>query len=63
MSDNNANVIQLPQPNHSDGYDGLRCDCGEAWFDAVVCINTAGHVTGYSQLSCSACGAHLEVNH
>lgn len=51
-----------------DGYDGLRRECGGAWFrlgagspedfeHGAVCINADGSVTGYSGTPhCASCG-------
>lgn len=48
-----------------DGYDGLVCGCGEAWFalhgrGSAVCLGPDGEITGYSgTLKCVSCGKRL----
>lgn len=42
-------------------YEGLRCGCGQAWFelrpDGAVCLGKDGSVTGYAGVPhCLSCG-------
>ena len=32
------------------------CKCGSAWFNAVVCFEQDGLVTGWAKVACADCG-------
>lgn len=53
------NVIQFPAPD--DGYDGITCACGSAWFRAHgVNVNREDRITGYTlPLRCIECDTEL----
>lgn len=49
------------------GYDGIVCECGEAWFllkgtaapNGAVCMNSVGSITAYTgRPHCMNCGKH-----
>lgn len=49
-------LIQFPAPD--DGYDGVTCRCGSAWFRADGVNVKDDRVTGYTvPLECVECGA------
>lgn len=48
--------LSAERERRSQEYDGARCECGNAWFDAQVVINRDGCVTGYvSPPTCTEC--------
>ena len=48
--------------SREEGYDGITCACGEAWFTltgegAAVCLGPDGAITGYAgTFMCTSCG-------
>jgi hypothetical protein len=56
-----APVVIPLRPRETDGYDGLTCRCGSAWFHVRgVTFAPDGHVTGYAApVTCLECGERL----
>lgn len=60
------NVRRLPTPAalESASYDGLVCQCGEAWFTLTVCADKTGRIDGFaSHATCSTCGTRITGLH
>lgn len=64
MSDN---VRHLPvrwdnETAKENGYDGLVCKCGEAWFDLAVVADKSGLVNGNAIVgTCVSCKAEVDL--